>query len=549
MTRLSKQKLQAAARFALIAVFVMLGTRHAAAQIILTNVGVVNVTPSTFSVVAAVSPSITPSTTVTVSVFANAAGTTSLAGQVGVEYYPLNTGDPTATNSYSTLLSMTALRQDTMSLGLIHARVTYCAPSTTYYYRITVTNTSGRGAVWPPSGPLPSATTAAENSFVVQSQELLVTLNDASPPGSIITLATSNSSSVLAAVVGDGAAPNQAFFEVNDLIAASGGTNYSPIGSELFTASVLGSSSTGLAQTYNLIFSNNFAVGESSAVSLGALSSTISIGTAAMLAGESASVPITLNSQGALIGLSFVLSFPTNLFTAISLQASTPALNAPSLSVLSPDTLQLTFTAATGMNLQGSQQIAQLNFTAASNQASAIVPLSPQAPEGTNATAGIPNVFSLVPGRAFIIATQPLLDMQLVGASRELVLYGIPGQSYQIQSSTNLAQPGDWLNFLTVAMTNQTQIIPNVESNPVAVFFRAYVLNADPPMLQATHSGTNRSLIAFGLTGTNYTLQVSSNLSATVAWYPLLSYTLTNSFQSFTNLGASSPAFYRIKKQ
>jgi hypothetical protein len=38
---------------------------------------------------------------------------------------------------------------------------------------------------------------------------------------------------------------------------------------------------------------------------------------------------------------------------------------------------------------------------------------------------------------------------------------------------------------------------------------------------------TNRSLVAFGLAGTNYTLQTSSSLSATVAWRPLLSYTLT----------------------
>ncbi len=44
-------------------------------------------------------------------------------------------------------------------------------------------------------------------------------------------------------------------------------------------------------------------------------------------------------------------------------------------------------------------------------------------------------------------------------------------------------------------------------------------------------------------------LQASSNLSATVAWHPLLSYTLTNAFQFFTNLGSTSPAFYRIKKQ
>jgi hypothetical protein len=524
----------------------LLGARPARAQISLTNVMAVNVTPSSFSVVASVSQAITPATAVSVDVFSAPAGGGTLAGQVGVEYYPLNSGDPSSTNSYGSLMSMAALRQDSMNLGLIYARISDCSPNSTYYFQITVTNSAnGQSAVWPPSGPLPSATTAQENSFVLQSQQLLVTLNDSEPPGSIITLSTSNSPSVLAAVVGDGAGTNQAFFDVNDLIAASGSTNYLPAGSQWFTASVLGSSSSGLTQTYDLIFSNSFSVGQLSAVSLGALPATISLGTGVMLAGGSGSVPITLDSQGPLIGLSFVLNLPTDLFTAINVQPSNSALIAASLSVLSSNALQLAFTAASGQNLEGNQQIAQLNLTAASNQSSAFLPLWPQAPQATNASVGVTNVFSVQPGRAVIIGPQPLLGMQLLAGSRDLVLYGIPGQSYQIQSLSDLGRSDSWSDFLRVAMTNLTQVIPDVDPTPAALFFRAYVLNADPPILQGSLSGANRSLLAFGLAGTNYTLQTSGNL---VAWHPLLNYTLTNSFQFFTNLGAGSPAFYRIDK-
>jgi hypothetical protein len=527
----------------------LLASWSACAQIVITNVETVNVTPSGFSVAAAVSPALPSATNVAVSVFSDPGGKTNLAGQVGIELYPLNTGDPTATNSYQGFLSRAILRQDSIALGLIYARVSSCGPNTTYYYQIAVKDTNGQSAVWPASGPLPSATTALENSFVLQAQQMLITLSGGSEPGSIITLSTSNTPSVLAAVVGDGAAPNQIFFNVNDLIAASGDTNYTPVGSHLFTAQVLGPSSSGLTETYDLIFTNTFSVGVASDLSLGALPATISLGTGVMQAGSAASVPISLNSQSALVSLSFTLSFATNLFTAISVQATSPALNAASLTVVSSDTIQLSFTAATGTNLLGNQQIAQLNFTAASNQPSAVVSISPLAPQGSNASPGVLTAFSTVPGSAIIIGPRPVLDMQLVGGSRDLVLYGIPGLSYQIQSSTNLAQPGDWLDFLTVAMTNQTQVFSNVDPTSVATFFRAYVLNADPPILRASPSGSNRSLLAFGLAGTNYTLQVSSNLSATVAWHPLLNYTLTNSFQTLTNLGVSSPAFYRIKKQ
>jgi hypothetical protein len=544
MTMLSKQKLRGAG----LACW-LLAAWPACAQVVLTNVAVVNVTPAGFSVVASVSPALASTSNVAVSVFADPGGATSLAGQVGVEYYPLNSGDPTATNAYGTLLSLAALRQDSMNLGLIYARVSSCAPGTTYYYQITVTETNGPSAVWPPGGPLPSATTAQENSFVMQSQQLLVTLNDASPPGSILTLSTSNSASVLAAVVGDGAGANQAFFNLNDLIAASGGTNYAPLGAQVFSASVLGAASPGLTQTYDLIFSNTFAVGQAGDVTLGTLSPTIALGTGVMLAGGSGSVPITLDAQSALVGLAFNVVIPTNLFTSISLQATSPALNAVSLTPLQPDLLRLSFTAASGENLLGSQQIALLNLTAASNQPTALLPLALRKPLGTNADASVSNLFTLQAGSAIILGPQPLLQMQLVAGSRNLVLYGIPGQSYQIQESANLAQAGGWTNYLLVPMTNLTQVFANLDPAPATLFFRAYVLNADPPLLQGALSGGNFTLLAYGLSGTNYTLQSSSNLSGTVAWNPLLSYTLTNTFQLFTNLGSTSPAFYRIKKQ
>jgi hypothetical protein len=548
MTTLSKQKLQVAARLGLALVCWLPAARPAAAQIVLTNVSVVNVTPSSFSVVASVSPAITSSTAVTVSVFADPNGTQSLAGQVGVEFYPLNSGDPAASNGYSAQMSKAALREDAMNLGLIYARVTYCAPNTTYYYQITVTNTNGQSVVWPASGPLPSAATAQQNSFVLQSQQLIITLNDSNPTGSILILSSSNSPSFLAAVVGDGAATNQAFFNVNDLIAATGGTNFAPVGAQLLTASVLGSSPS-LAQSYELIFTNKFTVGQPGAVSLGGVTATISLGEGAMLAGSSAFVPINLNCQGPLIGLSFALNIPSNSFTAISLEPTSFAVGAAKLTILSSNNLQLSFTAATGLNLEGNQQIAQLGLTAASNQSSAFVSLWPRAPQGTDATAGLTNLFFVQPGRAVVIGPQPLLDARVLDGIRDLVLYGIPGQSYQIQSLTNQFPSRDWSNFMAVAMTNLTQVFSNLDSAPVVVFYRAYVLNADPPLLQYSGTRGNFSLLAFGLSGTNYTLQTSSNLSSTVAWRPLLNYALTNSFQYFTNLSPGSPSFYRIQKQ
>ena len=62
--------------------------------LILTNVFAVNITPGSFSLVG------TASVTPTIFVYADSGGVSNLAGQVGIEFYPLHTGDPTLTNSY-----------------------------------------------------------------------------------------------------------------------------------------------------------------------------------------------------------------------------------------------------------------------------------------------------------------------------------------------------------------------------------------------------------------------------------------------------------------
>jgi hypothetical protein len=86
----------------------------------MTNVTPVNVTPHGFSVFFQTSEPTTPS----ISVYADAAGTTRLAGQVGVELLPLHTGDRAITEAYARRQNLKSIRIKTLSLGLAQVRVT-----------------------------------------------------------------------------------------------------------------------------------------------------------------------------------------------------------------------------------------------------------------------------------------------------------------------------------------------------------------------------------------------------------------------------------------
>ena len=601
-----------------------LGACGAAAQIVISNVAAVNVTAAGFSVVATVSPPVGPGVTASLSVFADAGGVTNLAGQVGVEYYPLHTGNPALTNSYDRLLDLAALRQQTMGLGLLNIRVSDCAPGTTYYYQLQVSSTNGQTALWPASGPLPPVTTAQETSFVLQSEQLVITLDAASPAGAIITLANTNTPSILAAVVGDGAATNQAFFNVTDLIAAAGGTNFLPVGTQEFIASVLGPLARGQSQTYSVVFPTNFVIGSPVAGVLGAGPPVIlGFGSNVVQAGGMGVIPIQLTAPVSLTNVQFTLNLPVNDFTTFFIDDNSSLVGSTLFRFLSPSNLQLGFTAAPGQAFLGSQQIAQLSFLTVPGQSSSFVRLAPQSLQGINADGSSPSGFLVSAGRLVIVGPQPLLDSTLdSNGVRNLVLYGLPGDSYQIQSATVLPGSNAWTDVVRVPMTNLAAVVSGLDSTPPAIFYRALqfyaappildpqavppganeslvlygtpgqayevdysadfglswnllsriplatsfqfipglgptnqgvlyrpaILNADPPVLEA-YAAQNRSLLAYGLSGTNYVLQFKTNISGTVAWYPRLSYTLTNSFLWITNLGTdAADAFYRIKR-
>jgi hypothetical protein len=545
----SKQEWPGSARYILVMMlFLFSAAGPATAQVILTNVSTANVTPDSFSIIGAVSGS-TPFTNITISVFADPGGVTSLSAQLGIELYPLNTGDPSSTNSYLTLLSKAALSQDSMALGLVYARVCYCVPNTTYYYRVSVSGTNGQTAVWPASGPLPAVTTAQGTSFVLDSQQLLLTLNNGDPPGSIILLSNTNSSSVLAAVVGDGVATNQIFFNLSDLIAATGNTNYLPLGNQQFTATVLGTSSNGVSQTYTLNFSTEFVVGQAVQNSLGDYA-VLSLGSAVIQAGQSSTIPISL-SASSLTNFSFVLSLPTNRLGSFSIQSLSSQLGSASLQSISSNTLSVSFIAGPGQTLAGDQEIAQLNFTTVPNQPSAFIPFAPQSLSGVTAAGSGNIIYGAEAGQLVVIGTQSLLAASTDSrGNRDLALYGNPWRSYEIQYSTNFMNPSAWNNELRIPMTNLVETFTALGPNLPVVYYRAVEFAADPPLIEAHLNNKVESILVYGRAGTNYVLQYSTNLSGIVAWYPSLGYQMTNSFQTITNPGGNNNPiiFYRVKR-
>jgi len=517
-----------------------------AAAATITNVTVVNVTPSSFSVFWRAAAETTPS----IAVFADAGGVTNLAGQVGVEAFPLHTGNPDLAAGYERRLGRAALRQKTQSYGLMMMRVTGCRPNTPYYYRLTATPALGSPEVFPASGPLPTLTTPRENSFVADYQQLIIDVADLNTEGRVVLLTHTNAAYPLAAVIGDGAGTNQVFFSVNDLFALAGGGNFMPLGGQDFVADVLGPNQSDLAQHFSLNFTASFTVAQATLAAVGTEFFAANIGSTLVLFGQAGAVAINGNSSVGLSAINITLDIPPGHLTNFTFQGLSPELN-PAASTITPQggsSWLLHFAAQTGQSFNGNKPLGQLAFTAGPDPSSAFVPL-----RVTGLTATKPNASSVAQvvsesGRVVVVGAQPLLEaLRSEDGTRTLKLYGRPNAAYAVEYANGLAGANSWNFWVRVPMTGLSATLYPTQPAEPAVLYRAYEFKADSPALEAqlAADGT-RTLLLYGRPGASYAVEYKTNLFTAGGWQSWTRVPLVNSFSTVgvPQTGPSS-IFYR----
>ena len=101
--------------------------------------------------------------------------------------------------------------------------------------------------------------------------------------------------------------------------------------------------------------------------------------------------------------------------------------------------------------------MAHLQFLAISNQTSAFVPLRVSDANAYQANGALVPRILAHDGRITVIGAAPLLEALLsTNETRTIVLYGTPGKSYAVESSTNLVNPA-WTLFGQGILTNQSR--------------------------------------------------------------------------------------------
>src|SRR6185437_11901450 len=143
----------------------------------------------------------------------------------------------------------------------------------------------------------------------------------------IVLLTHTTAAYPLAAVVGDGVGTHQVFFNVNDLFAATGTGNLTPLGDQAFAMDILGPDNADLSQTYTLTFTADFATALSTMVSVDTAFLALNIGSAIIRAGQSTNVSIIGTANTNLASIDLKLQVPGGHLTNVVLQSLAPQLD------------------------------------------------------------------------------------------------------------------------------------------------------------------------------------------------------------------------------
>ncbi|NOQ15153.1 MAG: hypothetical protein GQ583_11845 [Methyloprofundus sp.] len=225
------------------------------AEIVVQNPTIVNVTPTSFSVIWETDGITRPR----IEIFRDSAGLFNISNQLEVRTNVVQGGDPSLTLEYTQEQFIANAQANYYSLGQSMIQVMGASPNTTYYIKVYVETESDAGT-WPvASGVFAEVNTESANSFLAESNQLLVSFNHDNPSGWLVTASHNDTHYAVAARVGDGGNSQQAYLNLSQLFAANG-ENWQPAGNQVLTLDVWSGLGTHFSQDINMNFTDRFSV-------------------------------------------------------------------------------------------------------------------------------------------------------------------------------------------------------------------------------------------------------------------------------------------------
>jgi hypothetical protein len=197
----------------------------------------------------------------------------------------------------------------------------------------------------------------------------------------------------------------------------------------------------------------------------------VSVGSSVVQAGQSTCVPVTLFTTVGLTNLNFTLDCPAGFLTNWSITSTNSAIASATVQMTNAYQPQFSFGVQSGSVLQGATVLGSVCLDALPGS-SAFVPLLVSNFSGTTSNNAPETLSATQAGRVVLIGNQPLLEAAIgTNSHRLLMLYGNPGVSYDLLSTTNIANANSWSTLGSVTLTQLVQTVSmGSATNPVQFF-------------------------------------------------------------------------------
>ncbi|HEV7927174.1 MAG TPA: hypothetical protein VGR14_17605, partial [Verrucomicrobiae bacterium] len=199
----------------------------------------------------------------------------------------------------------------------------------------------------------------------------------------------------------------------------------------------------------------------------------VGIGSNVVQAGQSTCVPINLVATVGVANLSFTLAYPSGFLTNWNVTASNSLVASAATQTVDSSHTQFSFVIQSGQVLQGTTLLGSICLDTLPG-ASAFVPLvvANMGAAGPN-NSPVTNLIGQM-GRVVVVGPQSLLEASLgTNSNPTLTLYGNPGLSYNVLSTTNLADSSSWSTIGNVTLTDLFQVISLGNATNQMQFFKA----------------------------------------------------------------------------
>ncbi|HOY57002.1 MAG TPA: putative Ig domain-containing protein, partial [Verrucomicrobiota bacterium] len=273
----------------------------------------------------------------------------------------------------------------------------------------------------------------------------------------------------------------------------------------------------------------------------------VSLGRTNLLAGEAGSVPVRLDARADVRQLAFDLRIDGGRLQGLRLTPRPDAVAGSSFLSVGPGQWRCQLEAAEGRPFSGLTTLGDLAFATASDSPSTAVTLGLGALEAVRSSGQVIRHGWGQDGRVLVIGEQPILEVS-PQTELPLVLYGRPGRTYEIRSTTDLAGGAPWRPTGRLLLEGRFKLIGRPLPEEANAFHRAVELPAASLVLEILRTAEGPlALRLFAPAGAEVILESAAGWTPEAVWTEEGRFVLESGFRQFpVDTGAAS-RFYRAR--